>query len=627
MKITLQKKKLRTTLKFVLLIFLAASFDLAKAQTMSFTINTPSQCYNPVGNSVTGVLTNTQAGATSYSWSISSPSTCAATFTLAAPNGSAVSINLPCTGAYTLNFFAMNGSTVISTASTTMAVLAAPSASILNLTSGGTVVCSGHQVNPIGMGANTYTWNWPTGTSTGTGVLVTLWSSTCLSLTAQNNLGCNSYTSICFNVIPSPTPIVTSNATVCAGSAVVCSVSAVGAVSYTWNSIFVNPNTNNYTHVGSTATCITFPSGIVGGTILATGSNGCTNLLSTGVFSLPGNSLCAVVWPGDANRDGTVDNTDVFEIGFGFNNTGPSRSAATNSWVGQNASAWSGVISTTSINGIGWNQCHADCNGDGTINNSDLLAISANYSLTHSFKSPPSSANPDIRIVPSSTIAYAGTWYKADVVIGDASNNLSNLYGLAFDLNYDQSAIQTDSVKVIYSSSFLNASNQNVHFQKPFFNNGKLYCASIRTNGNSVNGNGKIAELWFKVKSGLANNTVVNLSATDAKSVNNTGLIGSLTSGNTATVLISNNLQALESYVQKTEIRFYPNPVKDMLTFFSDMNGSVTYSVYDVTGRLIFTGEFAGTKTISVAELEKGTYLIKFNQALNQVSNQVLIKE
>ena len=81
-----------------------------------------------------------------------------------------------------------------------------------------------------------------------------------------------------------------------------------------------------------------------------------------------------VVWPGDANNDGTANVADVLPLGLYYNLTGPSRPNASPTWTGQ-------------ICPPGWNPqnaAYADCNGDGTINVADVLPIGLNYNQTHS---------------------------------------------------------------------------------------------------------------------------------------------------------------------------------------------------------------------------------------------------
>lgn len=58
-------------------------------------------------------------------------------------------------------------------------------------------------------------------------------------------------------------------------------------------------------------------------------------------------------------------------------------------------------------------------------------------------------------------------WSKADIVLGSASTPLSQLYSMAYEINFNESLIETDSVFVAYTPSFINPGN-NVNFRKNF---------------------------------------------------------------------------------------------------------------------------------------------------------------
>jgi hypothetical protein len=78
------------------------------------------------------------------------------------------------------------------------------------------------------------------------------------------------------------------------------------------------------------------------------------------------------VYPGDANNDGIVDVRDILPLGVYYGTTGPSRTSASLSWVGQTVSSgWSPAAAA-----------YADCNGDGVVNAGDLAGILQNWFST-----------------------------------------------------------------------------------------------------------------------------------------------------------------------------------------------------------------------------------------------------
>ncbi len=72
---------------------------------------------------------------------------------------------------------------------------------------------------------------------------------------------------------------------------------------------------------------------------------------------------------------------------------------------------------------------------------------------------------------------------------------------------------------------------------------------------------------------------------------------------------------------------FYPNPVKDYVTFVSDSQQSKTISMYDLSGNLVYETEFNGReKTISLRNLPKGIYFVDTENA-NGISRKKLLKK
>ncbi|MCH8487841.1 MAG: hypothetical protein LAT75_13310, partial [Candidatus Cyclonatronum sp.] len=79
-----------------------------------------------------------------------------------------------------------------------------------------------------------------------------------------------------------------------------------------------------------------------------------------------------IVWPGDTNNDGIVNEQDVLPLGIYWNLTGPARENASTEWAGQPAVVWEPVEAT-----------FADTDGSGLVNQTDLLAVGLNFGNTH----------------------------------------------------------------------------------------------------------------------------------------------------------------------------------------------------------------------------------------------------
>ena len=201
-------------------------------------------------------------------------------------------------------------------------------------------------------------YNWSTG-STINSAFISPTVSTCYTVIGSYGACTLQPSTFCVFVKPTPSvSIVASNTSICNGSSV--TYSAFGAPNYIWQ--------------GSApgATYNTVPGILV--TVEGIGSNGCIGLASDSVAI---DTTCSDVWPGDVDSDGFVTSFDVLELGLHANFTGPQRSVTGNSFTPYFANNWLGTISN------GKNICHADCNGDGIVNNNDTVAIFNNFNLSY----------------------------------------------------------------------------------------------------------------------------------------------------------------------------------------------------------------------------------------------------
>jgi hypothetical protein len=476
--------------------------------------------------------------------------------------------NFPEVMGYGLNIF-LNGTSTITSAS---------SFSICNgstLTLNGPMGSSGYTWMPGGATTNTFAVN-----AGGTYSLIT------------GNANCTSVSSpITVTLIPSPV-IAVASPTVCAGSSTV--VSASGVSSYTWST------------GANTSTIYTLPAATTVYTVTGIGASNCTGNQTVAVVV---DINCADVWPGDANSDGSVDNLDVLELGLHFSQTGPARSLTGNLWQPYYAGAWVGNISN------GKNLSHSDCNGSGTIDLADTLAIFNNYGFSHSFRaSEQSTLSADLSIVADQPTVLKGTWGSASIFLGDAANTISNINGLAFTLNFDQSKMVTDSVYIDYNASFLNTNGLNLHFRKKVFANGVIYTATTHTNNVNSNGSGKIATLKFKVRPDLLSGAQTLFSLSQAKKSSTTGTVVSLTSNSTPVQLVLSQATGLETYDQLNSVYVFPNPVKNTVSI-NGIGLLDRIELISLTGQLLYSETVSndnnGSHQISMDPFEKGVYFIR----------------
>jgi hypothetical protein len=78
-------------------------------------------------------------------------------------------------------------------------------------------------------------------------------------------------------------------------------------------------------------------------------------------------------------------------------------------------------------------------------------------------------------------------------------------------------------------------------------------------------------------------------------------------------------------------VKFYPNPVNNILNIELDIMGAMQYEVLDLQGRMVSKGKLGnqevGHYTLDMADLEKGTYLLRISQGKTIISSKMILKE
>jgi hypothetical protein len=86
-----------------------------------------------------------------------------------------------------------------------------------------------------------------------------------------------------------------------------------------------------------------------------------------------------VVWPGDADKNGSVNVTDCFLTAAGYGATGPSRNPSSSMWAAQNGNYW---VTHVNFKNFPINYAHLDANGDGAVNLFDVALTIAYRGLS-----------------------------------------------------------------------------------------------------------------------------------------------------------------------------------------------------------------------------------------------------
>ena len=246
-------------------------------------------------------------------------------------------------------------------------------------------------------------------------------------------------------------------------------------------------------------------------TLTNTGTPGTKDFFITKLSS----SFVSDVWPGDANHDFTVDNTDLLPIGLYYGQTGFARSSVSNVWQADSSANWG--LTQPNLSDLK----HVDCNGDGIINMSDTLAVNLNFSSAHSIQSIDNTSRaplPDMYFTFASSSYLPGDWVDAEVWLGTAANPVAGLYGLSFNIDYNTSLIEPGTTNMNYPNSWLGTPGTNaIKMAKLDPLASTIFGAETRIDHLNANGFGKIADFTFQVKNSITTPSLFYFSITAIK--------------------------------------------------------------------------------------------------------------
>lgn len=338
------------------------------------------------------------------------------------------------------------------------------------------------------------------------------------------------------------------------------------------------------------------------------------------------------VWPGDANYDGVANNYDLLPIGLLYGSTGLARTNASIEWTAQFSNEWIVQVPQTNINTDSValiNGKHSDCDGNGTIDNNDVFAITENYGMIH----PKSSEVTELVFGPSLSLQIQETniapnsWVNVDIHLdGENEENIEDFYGIAFQVDYyneyeGEPILIPDSLTtdLVENNWIDNNGNdlvltlvQDLHEIDSTMN--QLDIAISRTNQEGVDGTGIIGSFAVFVKDleGETASIPLNFSIKNALMVYENGTTSKLETATTNTQVQLTGIQELpKAYEQQAKL--FPNPAKDRLTLSIPETKIEQVQLLNITGQTIkhFTGLDNQEITINVAGLADGIYYLK----------------
>jgi hypothetical protein len=332
-------------------------------------------------------------------------------------------------------------------------------------------------------------------------------------------------------------------------------------------------------------------------------------------------SNCDSVWPGDANTDFIADVFDILPIGVFFNTTGSVRPSATTNWTSQFSPNW-GINQSA-----GTDIKHVDCNGDATIDSSDVNTILLNYNLTHvarlgneanltGVNDPTLSIEIPIDTVPNSTPI------SIPITLGTSAIPADSVYGVVMRISYDPTLIDSIAgITVDFSNSWLGTKGVDmITLDTNFYNNGQIDIGLVRNDGQMMSGFGELLTLNLITIDNLSGKgaffETLTLDFIDTKIIDiNEGL--KIHNQQLDSVIIKDITTGIENNFEANHLKIAPNPNSgNFRVYISDFDNS-TIEIYNTIGQTI---NFKSTKqngyfNIDLTGVEKGLYFVRVNNS------------
>ncbi|MBN4052019.1 VCBS repeat-containing protein [Cytophagaceae bacterium AH-315-L13] len=341
--------------------------------------------------------------------------------------------------------------------------------------------------------------------------------------------------------------------------------------------------------------------------------------------------VTSCVWPGDANNNGVANVWDLLAIGVAYQDTGPARGNATIEWVGQTSKSWNDSIYSD------LDKMFIDCDGNGIIEIEDASAIELNYGKTHSKTNNSDSydaANPDLYFDVLTTDIAPGTTVEIDIMIGRDTNTNVKVYGYAFCINYDYSLIDSGSILIDFSNSWINRDTNSFSIAQNFHNSGILDVGFVNSDHKNAIGNGAIAKLQFKIVNDITGKKEITkelqLSFCDVEAIDSIGQQVTLNAFKDTLIITDTTTGIGNLFSFETQVNIYPNPATNEINILlgSEDNVINEIRIFNILGQEFILPQIIKINrlTLDVSDLADGLYILKIgtnNQIISEKINVI----
>lgn len=341
----------------------------------------------------------------------------------------------------------------------------------------------------------------------------------------------------------------------------------------------------------------------------------CDTMLYVFIWEAP--EICAndCVWPGDTDKDGVVDVSDVLYLGLAYNEDGPTRNYPDPTlWIAQSAENWNATFE----NGIDYK--NADCDGNGVINGEDVDVIELNYGYEIGKTSADGDFDFDLNILNEPIMEGD----SVEVIVSFDDSPVFDLSGITAKFTYNSEYLVPGSFSFDYFNGPFGDPENSISLSVELEETGEFHFGGSRIDGSSITNEGPIGVLQFVVIDNINGKQQVdlNLSAwgigltTDQEKLE-VGSQGASTTINTG-INAANNIA----------VNCWPIPATDFLMVESDESQRIaSLEIISVSGQTLKREKpLSNNSRIDVSELTEGIYFVQLTFEDGQSSTTKFIK-
>jgi hypothetical protein len=345
--------------------------------------------------------------------------------------------------------------------------------------------------------------------------------------------------------------------------------------------------------------------------------------------SFLGTSQNLVVWPGDVNSNGIVNNIDFLGLGLAYNAIGPARNLQSTNFQPILASPWAGSFAD------GINYAHADCNGDGLVNfNYDAFPIFNHYNSTHGIVEPDliiAGMATDYAITfgdsMSSFNVLSGQNVEIPIHLGNFNQPIEDFYGIAFSIYVEPTFINPATIEVDMTEiSWANPDNDRISASfSPAI--ARKDVALVRTDHNDKNGHGRIGKLRFIVIDDVVGlQGKMNIIIDSIRMVDKFGNFIAV-AGDTLVVNVNLESSPITNLPNEAlqNLQVIPNPANQY--FSLKTNISIEHiTISNMIGEVLLEKyNYNQEEKISVASMPSGVYLLKIEAKSGVLYQKIIV--